>query len=299
VGLGSGLAFAGDPQGGLEYLERGIEAFEREGYQPRRLQLGIDPRISCLTTSGFLLLLLGSPDRAVARADRAVALAEELEYPYSIGYALYHSGFLHHWRREPEIVRDRARRLLQLVEANDLPIWRALGTCLLGAATSALGDAQRGVRLIDEGLSWYQDLRTPPVFWPMIKFLQAGVYGQAGKAVEGMALIEEAIRLAGEEGILSPQIEITRGDLYLLLDASNVGAAVASYERAMDRAIGFKMRIPQLEALTRLVRLAPSTAEREARLASLRAIYGTFTEGFSTPDLLDAAQVLEGSRAAG
>jgi predicted ATPase/class 3 adenylate cyclase len=297
VGLGAQLAFSGDPEAGLQYLDRGIETFEKHAYQPRRLQLGIDPRISCLTTSGFLLLLLGSPDRAVERVNRAVALAEELEHPYSIGYALYHSGFLRHWRGEPEIVRDRARAVLDLVRTNDLPIWRALGTCLLGAATSALGDPGEGLRLIDEGLGWYKDLRTPPVFWPMIRFLQAGVYAQAGQPREGMASIEEAIVLAGEENILWPAIEIARGDLLLLLDPANLDSAVVSYEGAMARAAGFKARSPQLQAATRLVRIARSRDERDARLATLRTIYDTFDEGLSTPDLVDAARLIEESEA--
>jgi predicted ATPase/class 3 adenylate cyclase len=295
MGMGAHLAFSGDLERGLEYLDRGIETSETHRYQPRRLQLGIDPRISSLTTSGFLLVLLGRPDSAVGRANRAVALAEELDHPYSRGYALYHAGFLHHWRREPAIVRDRARSVLQLVAVHDLPIWRALGTCLLGAATSELGDPIEGLRLVDEGLSWYQDLRTPPVFWPMIRFLQAGVYGQAGKVTQAMASINEAMGIAGDESILWPSFEMGRADLLLVIDPANVDEATVAYEHAMERAAGFKMRTPQLQAATRLVRMARSPAEREDRLASLRKIHGTFVEGFSTPDLVDAAKLIEES----
>jgi hypothetical protein len=296
LGMGSSVAFAGDLELGLEYLDRGIETFETHRFQPRRLQLGIDPRIASLTTSGFLLALLGRPDSALVRPNRAIALAEELEHPYSIGYALYHAGYLHSWRREPELVRDRARSILQLVAVHDLPLWRALGTCLLGAATSELGDPIEGLRLVDEGLSWYQDLRTPPVFWPMIRFLQAGVNGRAGKATEARAAVDEAVTLAGENSILTPSFVIGRADLLLLLDPTSIDEATDSYEDAAKRAAGYKARLPQLQATTRLVRIARSHAERAARVASLRSIYGEFTEGFTTRDLVDAAQLLEVGR---
>ena len=292
AGLGSTLAFAGDLEAGLLYLDKGIETFETHRYQPRRLHLGIDPRISTLTTSGFLLFLLGRPDSAVRRADRAIALAQELDHPYSLGYALYHSGFLHHWRREPGIVKDRATRVLEVVEVNDLPIWRALGTCLLGAATSALGDADEGIRLITEGLAWYRDLRTPPMFWPLIRFLQAGTYAQARKPAEGLALIEEAMQLAGEDNMLAPLFLVLRADLQLLLPDPDLDVAIGSCERAIEMASGMKERMPQLQAAMRLARIASSAQEREAWLEAVRGVYVTFDEGFDAPDLADAANMI-------
>jgi predicted ATPase len=137
--LGANTGFGGQLETGLGYLDQAIAAFEGGDYQPRRLRLGLDPRVSCLTTSGFFLWLLGYPDQAVGRADRAVALATELDHPYSLAYAFYHAGYLHLWRQEAEVVQNRAAAALRVAETSDLPIWRALATVLSGAATSALG----------------------------------------------------------------------------------------------------------------------------------------------------------------
>jgi len=111
--FGANTGFSGQLETGLGYLDQAIAAFEGGGYGPRRLRLGLDPRVSCLTTSGFFLWLLGYPDQAVGRADRAVALATELDHPYSLAYAFYHAGYLHFWRREPELVADRAASALR------------------------------------------------------------------------------------------------------------------------------------------------------------------------------------------
>ena len=71
--LGANTGFAGHLEPGLGYLDQAIATFESSDFVPRRLRLGLDPRVSCLTTSGFFLWLLGYPDRAAERAERAIA----------------------------------------------------------------------------------------------------------------------------------------------------------------------------------------------------------------------------------
>ena len=154
--------FAGDLRAGLGYLDQAIETFESGGYQSGRLRLGLDPRVSCLTTSGFFLWLLGYPDRAVERTDRAIVLATDIDHPYSLAYAFYHAGFLHLWRREPEIVRTLAQGAWDVAKKSELPLWRALSMCLQGAATSGLGRPEEGLRQIVAGIDRYQACERRP-----------------------------------------------------------------------------------------------------------------------------------------
>ena len=67
------------------------------------------------------------PDGAVERANAAIELARRLDHPYTSAYAQFHSGLLHLWRREPEIVLDRAIRLLEIADEYDFRIWSAIG----------------------------------------------------------------------------------------------------------------------------------------------------------------------------
>ena len=136
--IGSGLAMAGDLTGALEHLEI-ARRLRRRLPGPRRYRVGTDPRVSTLTTAAFLLWITGSPDTAVTYADRAVVVGRELD-PFSRVYALFHSGILHFWRSEPLLMRERADAILEAVVDHDFPIWRALGACMLGAATVLLGN---------------------------------------------------------------------------------------------------------------------------------------------------------------
>jgi ATP/maltotriose-dependent transcriptional regulator MalT len=103
-----------------------------------------------------------------------MALATRLQHPYTLAYALFHCGYLQLRLREPELVRKHALQLLQLVERYDFPVWRALGTCLLGMADAALGQAEEGLAQVDEGIALYQEMKTPPVFWPQLLAIKAG-----------------------------------------------------------------------------------------------------------------------------
>jgi hypothetical protein len=104
-------------------------------------------------------------------------------------------------------------------------------------------------------------------------------------------LIDEAIELGGPTNPTAPLFHVVRGDLSLLGPKPDIAAATASYERAYSMAERFGARMPQLRAAVRLCRIA-AVANRTNRLDTLRAVHATFTEGFSAPDLVEAAQVL-------
>ena len=294
--LGSNLAFMGRPREGLEHLETAIAQFETRSYRANRLRLGLDPRVSSLTTSAFILWLLGNPDRAVARAARAISLSIELDHPYSLAYAEFHNGFLRHWRREPQQTRVHAQRVLEIVEDHDFPVWRALGMVLLGSTTAALGEPERGVAEIDDGLSQYQGLRTPPVFWPLVRYLQAGALHDAGRAAEGLALLAEAAQQTDTDAILAPFFGVLVGDMLLQLPTPDRDAAAAMYRGAVDLAVKYDVPLPQLRATSRLWHVTSPGAVRAEQVATLRRLYESMTEGRDTPDMRDAEAILETAR---
>jgi predicted ATPase/class 3 adenylate cyclase len=292
--LGANLAFNNNLHAGLDHLDQAIGYYRSEPYRSRPFRLGNNPGVACFTTSAFILWLLGYPDRALGRADDAVALATELEHPFSLAYALFHSGFLHLWRREPGPVRDRAVGVLQVAEEHDFQIWRAVGTCLLGAGNAGLGQYDPGLAQIRQGIDLYQGLKTPPVFWPLLRFLQAGAHAAAGGAAEGLTVIDEALEIAGRGSgmTLLPEFHLLKGDLLLAPPHADPADAERWFRRAFDVAQNLDARMPQLRAAVRLCRLRRDPA-KDQDAGTLRAVYDTFTEGFTTADLTEAAALLQ------
>jgi hypothetical protein len=130
---------------GLTHLDTAIGLFKTN---PNLAGVAGRPRPTCRLPHdvGVQPVDLGFPDRAVERADAAISLSDQLGNPYTSAYARFHSGFLHLWRREPELVLDRAIRLQEIADEYDFQVWSAIGSCLLGAAQTGLG-------LLDEGLA--------------------------------------------------------------------------------------------------------------------------------------------------
>ena len=295
--LGSSLALLDDLHGGLKHLDEALACSEAEEQGPRRFRIGNNPRVAGFTTSAFTLWMLGFPDRALERANAAVALAVELEHPFTTAYALFHSAFLHLWRREPELVRDRAAGVLDVVADHEFPIWRAVGTALLGAAEAAMGRHERGLDRIREGLDLYQGLKTPPVFWPLLLYVQSGACVQAGRTAEGLALIEEAFEVAarGSGVTLVPEFQLQKGDLLSTSPESRTRAEPC-FNRAFDIARELDARTLQLRAGMRLCRLAREQGDAEGGRRVLRPVYETFTEGFATADVIEARDLLGDAR---
>jgi predicted ATPase/class 3 adenylate cyclase len=286
--VGAGLAFTNDLEGGIEHLENAIRCFESQRHGSHRLQLGPNPGIASYTSAALVLWLRGNPDRATERANRAVALATDLRHPYTMGYALYHTAFLHLLRQEPELVRDRAVGVVDVADEYELPIWRALGSVLLGAAKTDMGHFEEGLADIRAGMDQYQGLRTPPVFWPLLLYVRARASARARRPGEGLDFIDQAIEISGGAGTLPPLFFSMKGELLLAMAERGDGAEW--FRRGFDQAAELGARMPQLRAAAGLYRAQPTERNREL----LRGIHATFTEGFSTRDLTDAAALLGG-----
>jgi hypothetical protein len=82
----------------------------------------------------------GHPEQALAAIEVALELAEVTGHPYSLGAVLSYRMVLHQYRREPELVRATAERLVALAEDRGSPLHANAGR-LMGA----WADAAEGV----------------------------------------------------------------------------------------------------------------------------------------------------------
>jgi predicted ATPase/class 3 adenylate cyclase len=296
--VASTLMFTTDLQGGLDHLDEAISLFPAVPVRSRSAGVGNDPRVACLTTSAITLFLMGFPDRAVERANDALALAAELDHPFTSAFARFHSGLVHLWRREPDVALDRAISLLETADEHDFQIWTAAGGSLLGAAQVGLGRFEEGLANVGRGLHLYEDLRSPPVFMPMLLFMAARASHQAGRPGDGIGAVDTAIEYlgAGNGTTLLPELHLLKGDLVAALagdEASGRAAAEPWYRRSCERARELNVRISWLRAATRIARLELAAGQPGAAAETLGPVLATFTEGFATADLIEARDLLD------
>lgn len=292
--LGAHLAFSSDMNLGLEHLDRAIELFEPKRTRAERFLVGPNPGIVAMTTSGFLLWMLGFPKRAVERMELANRTSHEIGHPSTLAYALFHVAFLDLWRQELGLVAERAVELLQVANANDYQIWRALAIVLEGTTRIGFGDGEAGLMEVERGMSLYQGLTTPPAFGSSVLTLRAAALGGAGHVDDALVLVDEVMEHTSQgSGLPHADTLLLRGDLLLGLDEPAVAEAHEHFELALEMATDAGLRTAGLKAATRIARTRIGTPEEGEATRDLREIYSTFTEDFDTVDLAAARAVLE------
>ena len=125
--------------------------------------------------------------------------------------------------------------------------------------------------------------------------LLAGIHRKAGRRAAGLKLLTEANQLAerNHETWCNAMLELERGEL-LLLDASwEAGReADAAFKHGIDIAADQGAKTLELRASVARARHCAQRGEGQKALDMLSPIYGWFSQGFETPDLLQAKTLL-------
>jgi predicted ATPase/class 3 adenylate cyclase len=292
--LGYSLAFLDNLKLGLDHLEKGLAYYDPNRQETLRFRLGNNPVVAGTTTSALLLWMLGFLDRSQQRIQKATDLARRLNHPYTIAYVHFHSGLLHLWRREGEQALSCAETVLDIARKHDFQLWNAVGMCLYGAGLAGREQAEEGLEYIRQGMIIYQGLKTPPVFWPNLILIRAGVCGQVGQPDEGLALLEQALNIpvVGMTGVFSVEMYRLKGELLLIQSAENAPEAETWFQRALEVARKLQAPMFELQAALSLSRLWRSQGKEEQARVLLDSVYRQFSEGFTTANLKEAQEFL-------
>ena len=296
--LGANTGFTQGFRAGLQLLDKGIELFERTSQSFQPYQVGNYPGIPCYTTSAFFLWWLGYPDRARERMQRAFEMASALNHPFTLAYALYHTGAFHLLRGELDLAAGRAQALSTVAEEYGFQIWETLSEILGGAVQAAQRDAQEGLARIEQGFVDYRGLKSPPVFYPQLVIIRAMATMQAGRAGDALRLVDDFLLSVPETYVMrdAPQLSLLKAQLLAAMspaDATAVAGAAASLQRTVDEALAMENRTVALQAATALCRLPMQQGDARETRRQLAEIYATFSEGFDTADLQAARAVLD------
>lgn len=135
------------------------------------------------------------------------------------------------------------------------------------------------------------------MFKPHSYALLAQAHAGCGRIDEGLRLIEKALTIAGEtsEYWITPELLRLKGEAVLRmgngLDTNAEAEACFQHSLAVARERAAKSW--ELRTATSLAGLWRDLGRRAAATDLLAPVYEWFTEGFGTPDLEDAKQLLD------
>ena len=305
--LGAALSHLGELSQAQAHLEKGFALYDPQQHHSHALIYGQDPGIVCLSRMTWTLWCLGYPEQALERKRQALALASELDHPFSMAFALNFVAQLHQLRREAQATQEQAEAAVSLCAEHGFDFYQAMGVCLRGGALFAQGQVTEGIAQLRQGMAAWKATGAV-VLMPYYLAMLAGMFGKTGQTEAGLTTLAEALATVDKSGEHLWEAEIYRlkGELLLRDDgkrpdlsavegrnAESEWSSEECFHRAIDIARYQRGKSLELRATVSLCRLWHAQGKQEQARQMLAEIYHWFTEGFDTADLKEAKALLE------
>jgi class 3 adenylate cyclase/predicted ATPase len=254
-----------------------------------------DPRASALSFLALVLWMMGYPDQARRTAGEASRCAAELGHANTTGHILCHGGGgeLAQFLRDVPATGCYAEAVIALAAEHDMPMWRGYGLVLRGWVLAEEGHPGDGVPLVRQGIGELDALGT--VFHRSHHIgILAGIHARLGDPAAGLGVLGVARGevMPTEVQLFEAEIQRLAGELRRL-----VGTYEAEAEACLAEALAVARRQEaksfELRAATSLARLWRDQGRRAEAHNLLAPVYGWFTEGFDTADLMEAKGLLD------
>ena len=310
----------GEPQKADGYLEWVLARHTPGRWTELRALVGFDLLPHSLTISAINKLSLVYPGEALARSARAVTAAQDLGDQYGLAFAsAIGSMTLFLLRSDPRALQERSELCCRHCEKHGFAWWQYYAAAFLGWLIVMRGEPDAGIERMHSAVAAWQ--ATGMLLGPdSLGIALADAYleavrrrseggdpladnGRAGLLTEGLARIDAMLApnsLCGQ--CYQAELYRMRGELLLARDGlAAAGDALDCFQRALALGLEKGALAWELRAAMSVVRLRERQgATCAAELAALprarsylRGVYVRFTEGFSFPDLAEAAALME------
>jgi predicted ATPase len=245
---------------------------------------------SCPGRFGIAAILIGPPELPIARSRTAESCDMPTPFQTPFGFAGVAAAFA----RDIATVYACSNACVALASEHGFAQWAANGRVLRGWADAQQGEATTGIARIRDGMAAAEATSTR-VVTPLFLTLLAEALTLAGKIEEGLASLDDALAKAAVSGVRGSDAEIhrLRGELTRRLPYPDPTKAEDSFHTALAIAREQGTRGYELRAATSLARLWRDQSRRTEAPDLLAPVYGSFTEGFDTPDLKEAKALIE------
>jgi tetratricopeptide (TPR) repeat protein len=290
--LGASLFHLGELEEAHTHLEKSLTLYDPAFHGARVWQTGIEPGIFCRCELSRTLTMRGYPDAGLAAVQKAVTAARALDHPQPLAFALLFEIFMHLARRAPREVQRVYDQLAVVCHAHGIAQEMHWAVPLVGRAYIELGDVNRGLRVLQEGLAAHTKSRSA-LLRPYYFVLLAGALLRAGVPQQAQAALNESKELAEATGQLAYAAEHARLQAEVLSVVGDADAAEASFQQALAIARTQGARWHELRAARGYAHhLVVQQRHAEAR-ELLAPVVAWFTEGRETPDYVYAESLLK------
>jgi len=292
--VGVSLLHTGDIAEGREHLDRAIAIYDPSEHRSLVTRFGADVGVVILYWRALAIWLLGHPEAARADIDHALRYAREIGHAATLAYALIITAWTHVQCGNFVAAKAQADEAVALADEKGASYLKMVGVMTQGCVCVLTGQAQYAVQSIASSIASYRSTGAT-VSIPFFLSGLAVAHAQLGEYDDARRCIGEAVTAVETSRERWGQAEIhrTAGEIELISPEHDAVKAEAYFEHALAVARAQQARSWELRAAMSLARLWRDQEKRQQAHDLLAAVYGWFTEGFDTRDLIEAKALID------
>jgi len=266
-----------------------IDTYDDMRLTPEAQQLARDPRVSTCTLLGICLTALGYPESGSATSLEGLRHAETVNHVTSLIVGLRRACIQRMMLRNVPRVSDLSKRLLAVNATYETFLGAREGMIFSGWAELKMHYNTTLLRKVESCLDQLEVAK----HWVLLPFLMASIAeikGDNGDIEGAVALLDRAAKLVEFTGEQWCEAEITR--LHARFGAKDPNDATRLLQASLAKARQQGAKFWELRTATRLAELWRNQDRHPDAREMLAPIYAWFTEGFDTPDLVEARALL-------
>jgi adenylate cyclase len=255
---------------------------------------GYDLGVLNLGFGSWALWIMGYPDQASKQAQEGLRIARKLGHPATTAFIIAIGGCELTWfLRDFEKIRAYTEELIPICEKNGFIYYGAHGYFYRGERAALEGKVKEGIAQMRQSLAVMEATGTMTCF-SRLRARVAEACRKAGELEEGLSAVDWAFEAVEkyDERYMESELYRLKGEL-LRMQGQPEDEVEKNFEQAIELSRRRLAKSWELRATMSLSRLWQSQGKREEARQILQEIYSWFTEGFTTPDLIEAKALLE------
>ena len=292
--LGSQLVIQAKFAEGLELLKQGLTLYDPDQHRSLAYVYGQDIGVVSQQWATWALWFLGYPDQALKLSRETKRLAQETSHPMTDVYIEVFTAMFHRFSRDMMPAKRLADNAAKEATDQGFGMFLTMANVIRGSLHMKIS-TDDGIALMQKGLTGWRATGAE-LFVPFSLALLAEAHGNAGQTAEGLALLDEALNIVdtgGKDGERMWDAELIRIKGELLLGSSDTAQAETCFQEALKISRSQNAKSWELRASISLSFLWKDQGRKVEARQLLQEIYDRFTEGFDTPDLLNAKALLD------
>ena len=291
--VGTTLIAIGDYPPALSHLEHAMALYAPQDHREMAFRFGADIDVMAFCYYTLALWHAGYPDQASKAAREALRDARRSVHHHTLAWSLVGIGMTAISARRAAEMEELGSEAVAVTTEYGFPLYLGWGLILQGWALAQRGQGRVAVERIRRGTEAIEATGAR-VHRPIYLGLLAEALALTGNFEEGLAVLAEALATADASRARGNDAELHRlwGDLLRRSPSPDWTTVEASFRKALAVAREQGTRGFELRAAVSLARLLSDQGRWGEANDVLAPVYGSFTEGFDTPEFKEAQALL-------